>query len=149
VTRADSRSRPTGPIAPAIVAVALIGLAISAYLLAVRVTGGAPVCTPGGGCEIVQDSEYSEVLGIPVAALGLGYSLIIALAGLTWWRAGDRRALLLAYGLGMVGALFEAYLVYLQLAVIRAVCIWCVAYGVTVVTGLILAALELRRSRPA
>jgi uncharacterized membrane protein len=146
VTRSPDGIRRASALAPALVVVALIGAAISGYLLAVRLAGGAPVCTPGGGCELVQESRYSEILGIPVAALGLGYSLVIAAAGLVWWRAGDRRALLAAYGLGMVGLLFEAYLVYLQLAVIEAVCIWCAAYGVTVVTGLVLAALEVRRS---
>jgi uncharacterized membrane protein len=146
VTRTAIRSHPTGLIAPAIVVVALIGAAISVYLLAVRLAGGVPVCTPGGGCEVVQQSQYSSILGIPVAALGLGYSAAVAIAGFLWWRAGERRALLAAYGLGMVGVVFEAYLVYLQLVVLEAVCIWCVAYGVTVVAGLVLAAIELRRA---
>ncbi len=55
-----------------------------------------------------------------------------------WWRRGDRRALLLAYGLLLLGTLFVAYLTYLELFVIHAVCAWCAAYAVATVTSLVL-----------
>jgi uncharacterized membrane protein len=56
-------------------------------------------------------------------------------AAIVWWRSGDRRALLLLYAGGLGATLVEAYLVYLELFVIHAVCSWCVAYGLTVVAG--------------
>ena len=49
---------------------AAAGVAITTYLLVARLTDSALVCTTGG-CETVQSSRYAEVLGIPVAALGL------------------------------------------------------------------------------
>lgn len=146
----DQASRPFGWLAPAIVLLAAIGVAISAYLTITRLTGGPIVCpVGGGGCDAVDASSYSTILGIPVAAFGLGYSAVVLGAGLAWWARGDRRALQVAYALGILGVLFEAYLVYLELFVIHAVCAWCVLYGVTVVLGLVAAALELRRTRPA
>lgn len=145
MTEQRATDRPAGWLGPAIVVVALVGSAISAYLLIVKLGGGTAVCPIGGGCETVQDSVYATILGVPVAALGLGYSLAVAFAGFVWWRTGERRALVAAYILGIVGTLFEAYLVYLELFVIEAVCAWCVAYGVTVIGGLVLAALAMRR----
>ena len=50
--------------------IAVLGAVITAYLLYVRQTGGALACSTGG-CETVQSSSYAEVLGLPVAALGL------------------------------------------------------------------------------
>lgn len=130
----------------AIVAVAAVGIAIAGYLLAVRLAGGAPACGVGGGCDTVQTSEYATFLGLPVAAWGLGYSTVVLVAGLAWWRRADRRGLFVAYGLGICGSLFVAYLTYLELFVIEAICTWCVAFGTTVVLGLVLAAVALRRA---
>ena len=59
-------------------------------------------------------------------------------------RRGDRRALYAAYGLGLLGVATVAYLTYLEIFVIEAICIWCVSYGVTIVAGWLLAAVALR-----
>lgn len=122
------------------------GLAISAYLTSVKLAGELPVCGPLKGCETVALSSYSEILGMPVALLGAGFSALVLILALAWWRAGDRRALLATYGLGLFGILFVAYLTYLELFVIHAVCVWCVGYAVTVVAGWIVAAWAVRAS---
>lgn len=142
-------SRRGSRLAPAIVALAAAGLVIAGYLLAVRLAGGVPACGPNGGCETVQQSEYAKLFGIPVAAYGVAYSAVVLAAALAWWRLADRRGLLAAYALGILGSLFAAYLTYLEVFVIRALCLWCVAYGTTVVAGFVLAALALRRAGPA
>lgn len=130
-----------------IAAIGAIGLAIAAYLTATKLSGGLPVCGPVGGCDYVAKSEYSSILGFPTAALGMGFSAATAALGLAWWRLGDRRGLLAAYGLGLFGIVFVAYLTYLELFVIHAVCVWCVGYGVTVIAGWLAAALVLRGVR--
>ena len=84
-----------------------------------------------------------------MAAIGFAFSVVLLGASLAWWRRADRRALLVAYGLGILGSLFVAYLTYLELFVIKAICTWCVAYGITVVVGFILAAIALRRASRA
>lgn len=119
----------------------------SGYLSVTRALGQAAVCGPSTGCETVASSEYSAVLGIPVAFLGFGLSLVLlVLAGL-WWRRRDRRALLAGYGLLLLATLAVAYLTYLELFVIEAICPWCVAYAVTVVVSLVTAGLAMVRTR--
>ncbi|TMD33116.1 MAG: vitamin K epoxide reductase family protein [Chloroflexi bacterium] len=128
----------------AMTALALTGLVIATYLAITKLTGGAPVCGPIHGCDTVAASSYSEVLGIPVAVYGVGFSLVLVGLALAWWRLADGRALLGAYGLGLLGCLVVAGLTYLELFVIHAICVYCVAYAVTVVAGFVVAAATLR-----
>lgn len=123
---------------------AATGLAVAAYLTSVRLLGEAPACGPVRGCDTVAASEYATVLGIPVALLGLGFSIVLVMLAVAWWRLGDRRALYATYALGLIGVAMVAYLTYLELFVIEAICIWCVTYAVTVVAGWIVAVLAVR-----
>lgn len=103
----------------AVAVLAAAGAGIAAYLLAAR---GTPVCSTGG-CELVQGSRYAHVLGIPVAALGLAAFLTLFATALS--RSELARAAGAAVALAAL--LFSAYLLVVQLAVIGAVCEWCVA----------------------
>jgi uncharacterized membrane protein len=129
----DPRRR--GRFGAVMIVLALVGLGVASYLLAVRVIGEPPTCGPIKGCETVASSPYATVLGVPVALFGVGFSSILAAASLAWWRMADRRALYAAYGLGLAGLLAVAYLTYLEVAVIGAICIWCVTYAVTIAAG--------------
>jgi len=120
-------------------AAAALGAAISAYLLYVRQAGGTLVCSTGG-CETVQSSEYAEVLGLPVAALGLvGFLglLLTALARGEWARLSQAT-------LALTALAFSIYLLYIQVAVIDAICQWCLA---TELLTLAIVALGLVRLR--
>jgi uncharacterized membrane protein len=50
-----------------------------------------------------------------------------------------------AYVIGLASLPFLAYLTYLELFVIHAVCAWCVAYAVTVIAGWLVALREMTR----
>ena len=102
------------------------GTGVAAYLTYVHYQPRALVCTLGGGCETVQDSKYAVIAGIPVAVLGLAYW--IAALVLVIWSSELARALTAA--LALAGLAFAAYLVILQLFVIDAICIWCMANDV-------------------
>ena len=142
----DARERTTrGVLGLPMTLLALASAAIAGYLSAVRATGGNAVCDPSRGCDVVAASPYAVVLGIPVAYLGLGFSLaLLALAATWWWRA-DRRALQGSWALLLLGTLFVAYLTFLELFVIKAICIWCATFAITILAGLAVAALALRR----
>jgi uncharacterized membrane protein len=133
-------TRRGGRFGAAMTAFAMVGLAIATYLLAARITGEAPACGPVKGCETVAASQYATIFGVPVALLGAGFSAILVAACLIWWRRADRRALYAAYGLGLAGLIAVVYLTYLEVFVIGAICVWCVGYAVTIVTGWIFTA---------
>ena len=114
---------------------AAVGALLSGYVLLVRETSGTLVCATSG-CETVQSSRYAEVLGLPVAAVGLiGFVALLAtaLARGEWARLGQATLALSAF-------VFSAYLLVVQLAVIGAVCQWCIATDL-VTTALATAAL--------
>lgn len=121
--RSDSRKRA------AIAALAVAGAVSAAYLAYVHHRGVAPICVAGGGCEKVQSSRYAAAGGIPVAIIGLaGYLAILASLLLDGHAGRLTGAVLALTGLG-----FSAYLTYLELFVIRALCQWCVASSLVTV----------------
>jgi uncharacterized membrane protein len=103
--------------------VAGAGLAIAAYLTVVRLTGGTPACAIAHGCGVVQRSRYSELAGVPVAVLGLGgYAAILASLA----REGEGWRTATAF-LALAGVGFSAWLTYVEVARLDAICAWCVA----------------------
>jgi uncharacterized membrane protein len=56
-----------------------LGLGVATYLTYIHYAGMKPLCGKGGGsCEIVQTSQYSKLVGVPVALIGLlGYVAIL------------------------------------------------------------------------
>jgi len=122
-----------------VAALALLGVGIAAYLVYVRYAHVAIACTTGG-CEKVQNSDYAKVAGLPVAVLGLGgYLAILA----TTFRE-SALARVAGLWLAAIGVAFSAYLLVIQLAVIDAICQWCIASDVVMLFVLGAAALRLR-----
>jgi uncharacterized membrane protein len=111
----------------------LFGLGIAVYLTIVHYTGGQPICGISHGCETVQTSKYAELGGVPVAVLGLvGYVGIL----LGLFVPGENGRLI-RVSVAVLGFLFSAYLTYLELFVIDAICQWCVGSAI-VMTGLVI-----------
>jgi uncharacterized membrane protein len=118
-------------VTKAIAGLALLGLAISVYLTYVHYAGIEPVCSSISNCERVQSSDYAELLGIPVAVLGIaGYAAILASLRLRV----DVTALL-AY----LAVAFSAYLTWAELFKIDAICQWCVASAIITLVIAVLA----------
>jgi uncharacterized membrane protein len=116
---------------------AVAGIGVATYIAIAESGGGAPKCLAGGhGCETVAQSHYSHLAGINVAVIGIvGYVVLLAAA----LAPGDPGR----FG-GFLGALvgfgFSAYLTYLELFVIDAICQWCVASAVLMTLSLAVAA---------
>jgi uncharacterized membrane protein len=112
-------------IATAVLAV--VGLGIAGYLTWVHYAGLQPFCVGGGGgCERVQTSRWADLGGVPVAVLGLvGYLAILATLALPEDLGRSAAAFVALVGLG-----FSAWLTYVEIAKIHAICQWCVASAV-------------------
>jgi uncharacterized membrane protein len=129
----------------ALVALAAAGAAIAGYLTWVHYSGSEPLCVAGGGCERVQESRYAELAGVPVALIGLAGYLAI-LGSLAIRRDGAR---LVTAFLSFVGLGFSAYLTYVEVFTIDAICQWCVASAVVMTSIAVLASIRAwREPRP-
>jgi uncharacterized membrane protein len=118
----------------ATIAVAVAGLAIATYLTVVHYAGGDPVCAIAHGCATVQKSSYAEFIGIPVALLGLlGYVAILGSLVKDTETTRSITALLAISGLA-----FSAWLTYVEIWELEAICIWCVGSAIcmTLLAGL-------------
>jgi uncharacterized membrane protein len=107
-----------------------LGLAVAAYLTYIHYAGIKPLCgRNGGGCEIVQTSQYSKLAGVPVALIGLlGY--IAILGSLLARETETTRFATVAFT--VVGFGFSAYLTYRELFSIHHICEYCVSSAVIV-----------------
>ncbi len=99
--------------------------------MASAASGAPPVCI-GNGCAQVAASPFARLLGVPTAAWGLALFVVVGITAVTGARRPQSRPALagVLFGLAAFGAVFSAYLLWLQVAVLRAVCIWCAASDV-------------------
>ena len=140
--RSAPKRRP--PAAPkpdwVVFAVAGIGMVLAGYLAILRLMGGTAVfCETGSACDVVQGSRYGEFLGLPTAAWGAFlYAAVAVLAAL---RVSAQRWTFL-YALAVAGAAFSAYLTYLEVFVLRALCPYCLAAAGLSVVLLVLVVLR-------
>jgi len=123
--------------------ISLLGLGVALYLTYVETQDVAAVCGPVGDCNAVQASPFATLFGVlPVGLLGaLGYIGILAA-----WAAARfgppslaRLAGPVLLGMALFGVIFSIYLTYLELFIIKAVCLWCLSSAVLISLVLVLA----------
>jgi uncharacterized membrane protein len=129
----------------AVAALSLAGLAVAGYLTWVHYADLEPICAGGsGGCEKVQTSDYAELAGVPVALLGLiGYGAILASLAVPGDAGRFAGAVLALAGFG-----FSAWLTYVELFEIDAICQWCVASAVIMTALAVVTSLRFAAPRP-
>lgn len=121
----SSNKTPLKGLLIAIALVALLGFLDATYLTIKHVQNATPNCSILAGCDIVTTSEYSEILGIPVALLGsLYYGSILGLL-VAYIDTKKKIFLRLLAHLTIAGLLASVWFVYLQLVVIKAICLYC------------------------
>jgi uncharacterized membrane protein len=129
------------PFRIAVGVLALAGAGVSGYLTYARAADATIACATGG-CETVQSSAYAEVLGVPVAVVGLlGYAALFATALL----AGET-ARLAGVALALAALVFSGYLLLVQVFAIGAFCQWCLASDAIIALLTIAAVGRLARS---
>ena len=126
---------------------ALVGFFVAFYLWLHALGVGGPLKCGTGGCDTVQTSSWAVVLGHPVAFYGVvGYFAIFVVAIVALRPAAllQRGWSLLLVALASGGMLFTAYLTYIELFVLHAICRWCVGSAVIIAAIWLVSLVSLR-----
>ncbi|MCR4333601.1 MAG: vitamin K epoxide reductase family protein [Patescibacteria group bacterium] len=126
-----------------ILLLAFFGLADSLYLAQHELSGTPLLCNIQNlsGCNVVVSSQYSYLFGIPLAELGvLFYGVLFVLAALEIiiFHQFLRRVLQV---FALIGVLSSLYFTAVQVFLIGAVCVYCLASSFTALLILIFASL--------
>lgn len=127
------------------------GLGVSFYLMWGYTAPGATLaCGSSQGCETVKNSVYANLMGIPLPVLGLisymGLLLLLLVQNQPFVTAKGWPAhiALAIFGFSLAGVLYSAYLTYIELFVIYAICRWCVVSAAIMVAIFLLSIVNLR-----
>jgi uncharacterized membrane protein len=129
------------------VVLVVLGLLVSIYMTIYKVTSNNSMCLGSGDCSTVNASRYSEVNGIPVAVFGvLGYLAILV----THYfenrnRFFKQNSTLMIFGMALTGFLFTAWLIYVEVAILKALCPFCVTSQTAMTIIFIIAVMRLIR----
>jgi uncharacterized membrane protein len=132
---------------------AIGGIGISAYLTWGYTAPGATLACGGShGCEVVKNSIYANFWGIPLPLIGLAFfvTVLVLLIFQQQFVAGRRAwspyIALAIFGISLAGVLYSAYLTYLELFVIYAICRWCITLAIITTTIMFLSIFNLRHN---
>ena len=132
-------------------ALSLLGLFVSLYLLYTYTSPSRPMVCIGTGCDAVRASAYSTLGGVSMPVFGVaGYILlaIVVIAESLFPARASRLAHLAFLGMTGFGLFFSLYLEYLQAFVIHAYCAWCMTSGAVMTALFTLAIVNLVRRAP-
>src|SRR5262245_56141497 len=118
-TKAQLSNGPNWPL----LTLAALGMILSAYLTLTAWQGKlVAFCTEGAGCDVVLNSRWSSLLGLPTSFWGfLTYALFAAVA----WNRNPANQWRWAWAISLFGLLFSLYLTVTSLFVIKATCPYC------------------------
>jgi uncharacterized membrane protein len=137
--------RPPRWASPVTLLIAVLGIAVASYLTYAHYTDASNLaCSDKGviNCAKVTTSAQSRFLGMPVAVLGLTFFVVMAVACLPWaWRRQERIVRLGRLAAAGGGLVMVLWLVYAELFIIDAICLWCtVVHGLTLLFFIAVAA---------
>ena len=115
----------------------LVGLGAAAYLTFEHYSSSTTFACPESAtinCVKVTTSSYSELLGLPVALLGLLFFIgMTPLCLPVAWRSANPWLARLRLAGPTLGVGFVVYLVWAELFPIGAICLWCTVVHVVTV----------------
>ena len=116
---------PSNWLVVAFLILSAIGFADATYLTVKYFLGTPVACSILKGCEQVTTSHYSLFFGQPVALFGSIYYLAVLLLTAIYFETKKRFFFTIANILTLFGFLISLRFVYLQVFVIKAICIYC------------------------
>ena len=129
------------------IALATLGLLVAIYMTIYKFFPESNMCIGSGGCEAVNASKYSEVNGIPVAAVGvIGY---LSILGIFWLeRKNDffrANGSMILFGVTLIGFFFTVWLVYIEVALLHKYCPFCITSQICMTLIFILSLIRVIR----
>lgn len=128
----------------------LIGLADSIYLTVLKLTNNQTMCLKGiGDCWTVNLSSYSEIFGMPIAILGILAYLVLSILFMLRHKLPVSTVVVdqMIFGLSLTGFIYSIYLTYLEIAVIKALCPFCIVSAIAMTVIFIGTLLRLVQNR--
>ncbi len=127
------------------VVLVVLGLLVSIYMTIYKITSNNSMCLGSGDCSTVNSSRYSEVNGIPVAVIGiLGYLAILAVLYFEKRNSFFKQnGTLMIFGMALTGFLFTIWLIYVEIALLNAICPFCLTSQAAMTLIFIIAVIRL------
>lgn len=117
------------PLVAALLTLSFLGIADSWYLAHSALTGSPLACSINGlsGCNVVAQSVYSHLFGIPLGVYGLAFYGLMFIISALLLLLSSRLAHLLLVIFGTIGFVASAIFLGIQFFLIKALCIYCLA----------------------
>jgi uncharacterized membrane protein len=131
-------------------ALSLAGVFLATYLTLYKLGYIGTLACGTGDCEQVQTSRWATLLGAPVALWGAGFYAAmfgLSLAGSLGPLVESRATSIALVAMSAWGVIFSAWLTWLEIARIHAICRYCVASAVLVLILFALSVADLRERR--
>lgn len=124
----------------------IAGLIMGVYVLQSFLRQSGIICLTGSGCEMVRKSPYAWPFGIPVPAIGVVGYTILAILSFLRTTSKNRSLVYGMLGMALFGVVFVTWFTYMELAIIKGVCMWCAisAVNMYIICALVIGSLSTR-----
>ena len=129
------------------IALVIIGILVSIYMTIFKITSNENMCIGSKDCSVVNASKYAEVNGIPVAVVGaFGYTSLLGIL-LLERKPGffQTNGTMMFFGIALIGFFFTLWLVYVEVALLKAYCPFCITSQISMTLIFILSVIRVVR----
>jgi uncharacterized membrane protein len=107
----------------------IAGIIMAIYVLQSFLRQSSIICLTGSGCETVRKSPFSYIFGIPIPAFGLvgyaGLAILSFLKTLNLSTVNRQLSTKIMFAIAIFGICFVTWFTYMELFVIKGICMWC------------------------
>ena len=118
-------------LAIAAIVVSFLGFLDASYLTIKHFRGEVAPCSLLEGCEVVTTSKYSTIGDIPISLFGAMFYISVLAAAFFYLDTKSTKAIKSIPLLTLTGFIVSAVLVYLQIFVLKAICVYCMFSALT------------------
>lgn len=115
----------------------VVGLIAAGYTASAKIFPGdqLSVCSISESfdCDVVNQSKWSEIAGIPVSFMGFGAYALFLIGGTYLWQKKDETIITLLGALAIIGMAFSLYLTAIEAFVLKTWCLFCIAQQIAII----------------